>query len=138
MSVCVGNLKNPTSRLRRRRWLRASARVAGWDFPANNDVPVGMDIWHCPGGNGYGSCENTWKQPDCTINGPLKDAGGSLLDGATFDAFKGAISNPGTWGTRLRGAGAALKEGTATFWFGIYTYGKTTVQMGVNMVRGCE
>ncbi len=101
---------------------------------ANNDPcdALCQAVFHSP------QAQNTWKQADCTINGPLKDATSSVLDGAAFDAFKGAMTNPGSWGTRLRGAGAALKEGTATFWFGIYTYGKTTLQMGVNMVRGCE
>ncbi len=95
-----------------------------------------MDIWHnspqCP------NCANIWKQADCTINGPVKEAMGGVADGVAADSVKGVLT-AGSAGTSVaKGVVASVKEGTLTFAFGIYSYGKMMAQVGWNMVMGCK
>ena len=81
---------------------------------------------------------NIWKQADCTINGPATEAIKGVADGAAFDSFKGALTAGSAGTSVVKGVVASVKEGTLTFAFGIYSYGKMMAQVAWNMVMGCK
>jgi hypothetical protein len=81
---------------------------------------------------------NIWKQADCTINGPATEAIKGVADGAAFDSFKGAVTATSAGTSVAKGVVSSLKEGTFTFLFGVYSYGKMMGQVGWNMVMGCK
>jgi len=68
----------------------------------NSDVPIGIDIFHCP------SCVNTWKQSNCVVNKPFNTAADDLKWGVAGAAFVGGASNTGG------GIGAVFKGGITT------------------------
>ncbi len=95
------------------------------------DVPVGIDIWHCP------SCKNIWQQSNCVVSKPLQDVGKDMLFGIGTDAAKGALGPEGGYGSILKGAWQSAKEGTATLAAGILAYGTVIYKTVKYTVAGC-
>lgn len=81
---------------------------------------------------------NIWQQANCTVSGPATEAITGVADGAAFDAFKGAVTATSAGTSVAKGVVSSLEEGTFTFLFGVYSYGKMMGQMGWNMVMGCK
>jgi hypothetical protein len=56
----------------------------------SKDVPIGIDIFHCP------SCVNTWKQSNCVVNKPFNTAKDDLVAGTAGAAFFGGVAASGS------------------------------------------
>ncbi|MBI2683229.1 MAG: RHS repeat-associated core domain-containing protein [Acidobacteriales bacterium] len=106
----------------------------GGGAPANNDPcdALCQAVFHSP------QAQNTWKQADCTINGPATEAIKGVADGVAADSVKGVLTARSAGTSVAKGVAASVKDGTLTFAFGIYSYVKMMAQVGWNMVMGCK
>jgi hypothetical protein len=103
-------------------------------MPANNADPCDalcQAVFHSR------QAQNTWKQADCTINGPLKDEATGLIDTAATATATGVITARSAGTSLTKGATKEL-SGSFTELFGIIEYGKVMLKMGYNMVAGCQ
>ncbi len=78
---------------------------------------------------------NIWKQADCTINGPATEAIKGVADGVGADSVKGVLTAGSAGTSVVKGVVASVKEGTLTFAFGIYSYGKMMAQVEASVYR---